>query len=166
MRPFCTSRLLLPMLAFFLVGCGVVGGSPEPTATPSQAQSLGLEVAGTYGQLMEQMRVLVEPRQPAPEVKEELRLLGEEYKVRFGNYACLRDTLSDADQAEVATTFDANRETFLPEDMSWFEDAAGDYDFEDTAIRTRMEDLVTLDDYAFLERVARSRPGEEILCGG
>jgi hypothetical protein len=166
MRRFRTSHLLLPMLACLLAACGVVGGSPAPTATPTQAQNLGLEVAETYGQLMEQMRTLVEPRPPAPEIKEELRLLGEEYKVRFGNYACLRDTLSDADQAEVASTFDTNREAFLPEDMSWFEDAASDYDFEDTAIRERMEEMATLDDYAFLERADQSRPGEEILCGG
>ncbi len=50
--------------------------------------------------------------------------------------------------------------------MAWFEDAASDYDLEDAVIRERLEDIETLHDYAFLERVAQSRPGQELLCGG
>ncbi len=84
----------------------------------------------------------------------------------FANYACLRDSLDAAAQTEIAASFDANREAFLVADMAWFEDAASDYDLEDPAIRLRMEDIAGLDDYAFLDRVAESRPGEELLCGG
>jgi hypothetical protein len=170
MHRFCPARIgslvIAAILASFAVGCGAISGSESPTATPSPSQSLGIEVAQTYGRLMEQTRLLVEPRPAAPEAKERLRLLREEYKVHFGNYACLRDTLNDADQVEVATTFDANRDAFLPEDMVWLEDAAGDYDLEDPAIRERLEDIETLDDYAFLERAAASRPGQTLLCGG
>jgi hypothetical protein len=170
MRRLCPARLhsqlLVAALACLAVSCGVLDSSPSPTATPNPAQSLGLEIAETYGSLMLQTRLIVEPRPAAPDAKEQLRVLGEEFKVRFGNYACLRDTLSDADKAEVATTFDANRDRFLASDMAWFEDAASDYDLEDPSIRGVLEDIATLDDYAFLERVASSRPGEELLCGG
>jgi hypothetical protein len=154
------------VLASFAVGCGVLDGSPSPTATPTTAQSLGIEVAEAYGRLMLHTRLIVEPRPAVADAKERLRVLREEYKLQFANYACLRDTLSDADQADVADAFDANRDAFLPEDRSWFEDAASDYDLEDPAIRERLEDIDTLDDYAFLERAAESRPGEELLCGG
>ena len=168
MHRFCPSRLSLTLAALLLwltAACGAVGGSPSPTATPSANQSLGLEIAETYGRLMLHTRLIVEPRPPLARVKEQLRGLGEEFKVQFANYACLRDTMSETDQAEVAAAFDANRGRFLPDDMSWFEDAASDYDLEDSAIRERLEDIATLDDYAFLERVAVSRPGEELLCG-
>ncbi len=111
-------------------------------------------------------RTVVEPRPAAPDAKEQLRRLREEYKLRFANYACLRDSLDAAAQTEIAASFDANREAFLVADMAWFEDAASDYDLEDPAIRLRMEDIAGLDDYAFLDRVAESRPGEELLCGG
>jgi hypothetical protein len=49
--------------------------------------------------------------------------------------------------------------------MAWLEDAAADYDLEDPGVRPLLEELYTLGDYAFLERVAESRPGEELLCG-
>ncbi len=166
MRRFCPTHFrlrLVPLVAASLaVSCGVLDSSPSATPTSTQAQSLGIEIAETYGQLLAQARVLVEPRPSAPAAREQLRLLREEYKVRLGNYACLRD----AEQAEVAASFDANRDVFLPADMAWFEDAASDYDLEDAVIRERLEDIETLHDYAFLERVAQSRPGQELLCGG
>lgn len=169
MRRYCPARLRVvltaALLASSVAGCGVLDGSPSPTATPTTAENLGLEIAETYGQLMLHARLIVEPRPAAADTKERLRVLHEEYKLQFGNYACLRDTLSAADQAGVAGAFDANRATFLPQDMAWFEDAASDYDLEAPAIRERLEDIATLDDYAFLERAAESRPGEEILCG-
>ena len=168
MRRFCPSRLSLTLAALLLVvtvACGALDVSPSPTATPSAARIMGLEIAETYGELLEQARLTVEPRPPAPVVKEQLRVLREEYKVLLGNYACLRDTLSETEQADVAAEFDSNRERFRPPDMAWLEDAAGDYDFEDTAVRPLLEELLTLDDYAFLERVSESRPGEELLCG-
>lgn len=168
MRRLCPARVLLLLaaaLAPVALACGALDGAPSPTATPSPAQSLGIEIAETYGRLMLQARLIVEPRPPAPEAKERLRVLREEYRLQFANYACLRDTLGADAQAAVAVAFDAQRDTFLPQDMSWLHDAASDYDFEDTAIRPILEDLLTLDDYAFLDRVASSRPGEELLCG-
>ena len=168
MHRFCPSRLRLPAAAWLLsltVACGAFDGTPSPTATPSAAQIMGGEIAGTYGELLEQARFTVEPRPPAPVVKEQLRVLREEYKVLLGNYACLRDTLSEAVQADVAAAFDASRERVWPPDMAWLEHAAADYDFEDTAVRPLLKELLTLDDYAFLERVSESRPGEELLCG-
>jgi hypothetical protein len=169
MRRFCPSRLRLLLVASLVTGlavaCGVLDSAPSPTPTPTANQSLGLEIAETYGRLMLHTRLIVDPRPPAPQVKEQLRGLGEEFKVQFANYACLLDTMSGAEQAEIAAAFDANRTRFLPADMSWFGDAESDYDFEDTAIRGYLEDIETLDDYAFLDRVAQSRPGEELLCG-
>jgi len=168
MHRFCPPRLRLvsaTLLLVLTVACGALDGTPSPTATPNAAQIMGVEIAETYGELLEQARITVEPRPPAPVVKEQLRVLREEYKVLFGNYACLRGTLSEMEQADVAASFDASRERFRPADMSWFEDAASDYDLEDAAIRGLLEDLETLDDYAFLDRVAASRPGEELLCG-
>ncbi|HEU0073900.1 MAG TPA: hypothetical protein VFS30_07795 [Dehalococcoidia bacterium] len=170
MRRFCPPRLYsllaAAVMATATLGCGALDGSPSPTETPNPAQSLGLEIAETYGSLMLHTRLIVESRPAVPDVKERLRALREEFKLQFGSYACLRDTLIDAEQTEVATTFDAGRSRSLESDMSWLEDAASDYDLEDPAIRERLEDIQTLDDYAFRERVAQSRPGEELLCGG
>jgi hypothetical protein len=167
-RLHSTRRLFLPailVLAMVLPGCGVLDGEPSPTPTRTAAQGLGIEIAEARGSLMRDARDLVEQRPVAPEVKEALRLLGEQYKVLFGSYACVRDTLSAADRAVVAESFDANREAFLP-DMTWLEDAASDYDTEDLDIRVSLEELRTLDDYAFLERLAKTRPGEELRCEG
>jgi hypothetical protein len=170
MGSLCRIRLRLLLLAAVLsvatIACGAIEGSPSPTPTPDAAQSMGLEIAQTYGDLLQQTRAIVEPRPYAAEAKERLRLLREEYKVHFGNYACLRDTLTTAEQQDVAAAFDANRETYIPADMAWLEDAASDYDLEDPAIRERLEEIETLHDFAFLERVAESRPGQELLCGG
>ena len=170
MRRFCPTHFrlrLVPLVAASLaVSCGVLDSSPSATPTPTQAQSLGIEIAETYGQLLAQARVLVEPRPSAPAAREQLRLLREEYKVRLGKLRLPRDSLGDAEQAEVAASFDVNRDVFLPADMAWFEDAASDYDLEDAVIRERLEDIETLHDYAFLERVAQSQPGQELLCGG
>jgi hypothetical protein len=138
---------------------------PAPTATPGTAESLGIEIAEAYGRLLQQTRIIVEPRPPASEAKERLRLLREEYKLQFANYACLRDAMSQPEEAAVATAFDAHRQRYLPADMAWFEDAAADYDLEDPVIREHLADIRALDDYAFLERVAESHPGEELLCG-
>jgi hypothetical protein len=170
MHRFCPARIgslvIAAILASLAVSCGALDGSPSPTATPSPAQSLGIEIAQAYSQLIEGTRQIVEPRPPAPEARERLRLLREEYKLQFGNYACLRDTMSEADQTEVSAAFDANRDAFPSGDEAWFEDAASDYDLEDPTIRERLEDIQTLDDYAFLERAAASHPGETLLCGG
>jgi hypothetical protein len=168
MRPFCPSRLSLTLAALLLwltAACGALDGSPSPTATPSAARIMGLEIAKTYGELLERARITVEPRPSAPEVKEQLRVLREEYKVLLGNYACLRDTLSETEQGGVASAFDSSWERLRPPDMAWLEDAAADYDLEDPGVRPLLEELYTLGDYAFLERVAESRPGEELLCG-
>ncbi len=65
-----------------------------------------------------------------------------------------------------AVEFDATRDASLPADMAWSEDAASDCDLEDAAVRERLEGIETLHDYAFLERAAKSWPGQELLCGG
>lgn len=148
-----------------MLGC-TFEGADMPTPTPTAAEDLGLEIAETYGQLMLHLRLQLEPRPPAPEMRERLRVLREEYTVRFGNYACLRDSMAEADQAQVAETADENRERFLPEDMSWLEDAADDYDFEDTAIRGVLKEIEGLDAYAFSERLEALRPGETVVCAG
>jgi len=165
MGGYCPAlRLLLPgLLLASAVACG--SKEPAPSPTPTVSESLGIEIAETYGELLQEAKVIVEPRPAALEAKERLRLLREEFKVQFANYACLRDTMGDADKAAVLTAFDANRTVYLPQDMAWFEDAAEDYDLEDPVIRERLEDIETLDEYAFLERLAKSRPDEELLCG-
>jgi hypothetical protein len=165
MGGYCPAlRLLLPgLLLASAVACG--SKEPAPSPTPTVSESLGIEIAETYGELLQEAKVIVDPRPSAPEAKERLRLLREEFKVQFATYACLRDTMSDAEQIAVLTAFDANRAAHLPEDMAWFEDAAEDYDLEDPIIRQRLEDIETLDEYAFLEQLAESRPDEELLCG-
>ena len=170
MRRLCPTGFLLVLssvlLAWLASGCGVIGSEPTPTATPSRAQSIGVEIVETYEQLLLETRTIVEPRPSASDAREQLRRLREEYKLRFASYACLRDSLDETEQAEIAASFDTDRATIAVSDMAWFEDATSDYDLEDPAIRDRMEDIATLDDYAFLERVSASRPGEELLCGG
>jgi hypothetical protein len=167
MRWLCPTRLLLAAtLASLVLGCGVFDSPPASTPTPSAAQSLGLEITETYGKVMLHARIIVDLRPPAPQAGELLRVLRDEFKAQFGNYACLRDALSAAEQADVAQTFDANRERFLPPDMSWFEDAVSDYDLEDATIRGLLEDIRSLDDYAFLDRLTTARPGETVLCEG
>jgi hypothetical protein len=152
-------------LVVLTLACGAIDGSPSATATPNASEVLAREIAAAYGQMLLEARAIVEPRPAAPEAKELLRLLGEEYKVQFGNFACLLADQSQDERAAVSGAFDEARESFLPADMAWLEDAAGDYDLEDVEIRDYLEALRTLDDYAFPERLAASRPGEELLCG-
>jgi len=144
MRRLCPTRFCLVLGAVLVAslasGCGVINSDPTLTATPSRAQGIGIEIAESYEQLLFETRAIVEPRPSALDAKERLRRLREEYKLRFANYACLGDSLDDAEQAEIAASFDAARAAFVVADMAWFEDAASDYDFEDPAIREGMED--------------------------
>jgi hypothetical protein len=155
---------VLALLVGLVAACGSSSSPPATPASLSQAQMLGLEIAQTYGKLMVEAKDIVEPRPTAADAKEELRQLREEYKVYFGNYGCLRDAMSLADQDLVASTAAQDRDKFGPGDMSWLQDAADDYDLEDPAISGLLSDIETLDDYAYVDQLATRRPGETIVC--
>jgi hypothetical protein len=158
------TSFLVVFLSLFVVACDRFDAPPATPTPLSQAQLLGLEIAETYGKLLTRTKAIVDPRPAAADAKEALRQLRDEYKVYFGNYGCLRDSMSRAEQDLVANRASQDRDEFGPGDPSWIEEAADDYDLEDHAISELLRDIQTLDDYAYLDQLAARRPGETIVC--
>jgi len=160
--------ILLALLAVLAIACG---GSKDdalidafPTPLPEEV-ALGREVGDVYGQMLFDVQVIVEPRPPAPEAKERLRLLRNEYKVYFASYGCQRKAMSASGQAEAERIANEKRDEYGSENLSILEDAASDYDYEDTSISVLLHDIASLDDYVYLERIETTRPGEVVQCG-
>jgi hypothetical protein len=169
MRRLCLSSrfrfIILPLTAAFVLACGGSnnGSLDKASPPPSPQEALGREIADTYGLLLLQVERIVEPRPPAAEARESLRELRDEFKVYFGNYGCLRESMSPAEQKVVDSTASQNRDA-SPDDLTWLQDASDDYDLEDPAISDLLADIRTLDDYAYLDQLASRRPGEVVLC--
>jgi hypothetical protein len=166
------SRVLLTALTMIValsLACSSDSGNAadEVAATQtSPAQSLGVEIGETYGKLVLDARQIVEPRPPAAEARGRLRLLRNEYKVLFGNYGCLRATFDDNDLPVIDNEARKLRDNYASDVVPALEEAARDYDFEDTAIAPLLRDIATLDDYVYIEQVETRRPGEVVLCEG
>lgn len=160
MRPLIL-LLVLPLLALACRG-GSQGATP-PASDVSPAAQLGREIGDTYLLMMSDTKALLELNLPAEQLRPSLRMLRDDYRVRFANLGCLREAIDDVDRPQVARTADDYVSINSGQDTAWVTQAKTRY-APDPEIPALLADIEGLRIYAFFDQLARQHPGETILC--
>jgi hypothetical protein len=159
-------RPLILLLALSMLALACSGGSQEEATSASDvspAVQLGREIGDTYLLLLSDAKAMLELNLPAEQLRPALRMLRDDYRVRFANLGCLREGLDASDRPQVSRTAEDYVSINSGQDTAWLTQAKTRYasDPEISALLTGIEGLRI---YAFFEQLARQHPGETILC--
>ncbi len=154
---------LLIAFAAFAVACGGESQDATPTPRATGQEQLGREIGETYLLLVEDTKAMLGLNLPAERLKPALRLLKEDYRVRFANLGCLRQGL----QTEARLQVDRAAEDFVSANgglgLTWLDQGSQRY-AADSEIPALLIEIHALRVYASLDQLARLRPDEHILC--
>lgn len=159
-------RHLILILAI-LVFAGACGGKSEDAApVPDEAsgpERLGREIGETYLLLLDDATAMLDLNLPADQMRLALRMLRDDYRVRFANLGCLRQDMGASDQAEVERLADDYVNINGGQDSTWLTQGTQRYS-ADPEIPTLLAEIQGLRIYALFDELARMRPGEVLRC--
>ena len=159
-------RQLILILAILVFAGACGGGSGDVAPVPDEAsgpERLGREIGETYLLLLDDARAMLDLNLPADQMRLALRLLRDDYRVRFANLGCLRQDMGASDQAEVERLADDYVNINGGQDSTWLTQGTQRYS-ADPEVPTLLAEIQGLRIYAFFDQLARMRPGEHILC--
>jgi hypothetical protein len=159
-------RPLILLLALPILALACRGGSQDDTSAASDvspAVQLGREIGDTYLLLLSDAKAMLELNLPAEQLRPALRVLRDDYRVRFANLGCLREDIDEVDRPQVARTADDYVSINGGGDTAWLTQAKSRY-AADPEITALLADIETLRVYAFFDQLARVHPGETVQC--
>ena len=163
-RAWPPSVLLAALLLGLSVACGGDPGGVAPVPDEASGpERLGREIGETYLLLLDDARAMLDLNLPAEQMRLALRLLRDDYRVRFANLGCLRQDMGASDQAEVERLADDYVNINGGQDSTWLSQGTQRYS-ADPEVPTLLTEIQGLRIYAFFDQLARTRPGEHILC--
>jgi len=159
-------RFLLPLLVLALLATACSSGSKDPQSVPDVVPAtlqLGREIGETFLLLLDDMKAMLALNLPVEQLRPALGMLRDDYRVRFANLGCLREAMEFNDRSQVQDIAAALVLARGGMDRPWLEQAKTRY-AADAEMPGLLAGIETLRLYAFLDELARLRPGETILC--
>ena len=159
-------RFLPALLVLVLLATACSGGSKDPAPAPDvapAAQQLGREIGETFLLLLDDTKAMLALNLPVEQLRPALGMLRDDYRVRFANLGCLSEAMEFNDRSQVQDIAAALVLARGGMDRPWLEQAKTRY-AADAEMPGLLAGIETLRLYAFLDELARLRPGETILC--
>ena len=152
-------------IALLLVACGGDDATSPSRTQTTPGEQLGREIGETYLTLLDDAEAMLALDLPAEQLRPALARLRDDYRVRFANLGCLRETLDASERQAVERAAAEYVAMSGPLEADWLRQATARYG-SDPAIATLLAEVQSLQVYAFFEQLEASRPGETPVCGG